>query len=120
MWDAETMFSYKQALAAGNSTNVVDVGPGDVGKGTPLYLAVVVGPGASGDLTVTVKTSNAAAMTGAVEIAKYTIPAEKVALGGDVLSAALPTGCKQYLQLAYAGATGGTITAGLTQGQQTE
>lgn len=120
MWDAETMFSYKQALAAGNSTNVVDVGPGDVGKGTPLNLAVVVGPGASGALTVTVNTSDSPGMAGSVEIAKYTIAAAKVALGGDVLSADLPTGCKRYLQLAYAGATGGTISSGLTQGRHTE
>lgn len=119
MWDKENMFSYKQPLAAGNSTDIVDVGPGDAGKGMPLNLAVVLGPGASGALVVTVSTSDAADMSGAVEIAKYTILANKVAAGGDVLSADLPTGCKRYLRLAYAGATGGTVSAGLTQGKQT-
>lgn len=119
MWDAENMFSFNQALAAGNSDNIVDVGPGDAGKSEPLRLNVLVGAGASGALVVAVSTSDAKDMTGAAEIARYTVAAGKVAKGGDVLVADLPTGCKRYLRLAYSGATGGTVTAGLTWGGQT-
>lgn len=119
MWDAENMFSYNQTLAAGDSTNIVDVGIGDAGKSSPLRLNVAVGPGASGALTVTLSTSDAGDMSGATEIATYTVAADKVAKGGDVLVADLPTGCKRYLQLTYGGASGGTVTAGLTWGGQT-
>lgn len=119
MWDAETMFSNEQTLAAADSTNVVDVGPPDAGKGRPLYLTVSVGGTATGDLTVTVKTADVDAMTGAATLTVYTVPSALVEKGGVVLAAPLPTGCKQFLRLAYAGVTTGTVTAGLTLGAET-
>lgn len=119
MWDAETLFSDEQALAAADSDNIVDAGAADIGKGHPVYLAVNVGAGASGDLAVTLKTSDADDMTGAVDVAEYTVPTAGVEKGGVVLSAPLPTGCKRYLRLAYAGATGGVVTAGLVLGAET-
>ena len=119
MWDAENMFSVAQTLAGADSTNVVDVGIGDAGKSAGVFLNVLVSPGSAGTLTVTVKTSDAADMSGAVEVAKYTVSADKLERGGDVLTADLPTGCKRYLRLTYAGGSGGTVTAGLNWGGQT-
>ncbi len=52
MWDNETVFSSRQALADGPSDNVVDIGPGDAGLGEPLYLQVSLAGAATGELTV--------------------------------------------------------------------
>ncbi|MCD8349906.1 MAG: hypothetical protein LUC93_04760 [Planctomycetaceae bacterium] len=119
MWDAETMFSNDQALADAESDNIVDTGPKDAGKGHPLYLQVSTTSGASGALTVTLKTSNSADMSGAVTVATFIAPAERVAEGGVVLAAPIPSGCKRYLQLAYAGASGGGVSSGLVLGAHT-
>lgn len=121
MWDKETTFSTLQTLVTGgaDSTDVVDAGPGDIGLGEAVYLQVSVTPGCTGTLTVQVKTADTADMTGAVKLAEYLVGAVRLAKGGPVLAAPLPTGCKRYLRLNYAGAAGGKITAGLAQGAQT-
>lgn len=119
MWDNETTFSDKQTLANAESQNIVDTGGDDFGLGEPVYLEVSLGKGATGELVVAVKTSAAADMAAAVQLAEYRIGATRVAQGGIVLAAALPTGCKRYLKLQYSGASGGTVTAGLVQGAQT-
>lgn len=119
MWDKETTFSNLQTLAEADSENVVDTGGDDLGLGEPVYLQVAVGKGATGSLTVAVKTAAVAAMTGAMTLAQYTVAADAVARGGVVLAAPLPTGCKRYLRLRYSGAAGAKVTAGLTQGAQT-
>lgn len=119
MWDAENMFSNDQPLAAGASDNIIDTGAADAGKGKPLYLQVNVSGGTSGALTVTLNASASPDMSGVRKVADYQIQAGKVARGGVVLAAPLPTGCLRYLRLAYAGASGGTVTAGLTLGAET-
>ena len=119
MWDAETMFSNEQVLAAADSDNIVDTGAPDAGKGQPMYLQVNLSPGATGALGVTLKTAGTADMAGATELAKFTVPAATVLKGGVVLAAPLPTSCRRYLRLTYSGATGGKVTAGLTLGAQT-
>lgn len=119
MWDAENLFSNEQALAAGDSDNIVDVGAADVGKGQTIILQVNVGTGAAGALSIALKTSDADDMTGARTVAEYFITADQVGRGGVVLAAALPTGCDRYLRLTYGGATGGAITAGLVLGAET-
>lgn len=119
MWDSQNNFSDQQALANAASDNIVKVGPADAGKGEPVNLVVNVSPGSTGPMTVAVKTADAADMSGAETLAQFTIPAAKMARGGDVLNAYLPTGCKNYLQLAYSGGAGGTVTAGLNWGGQT-
>ena len=119
MWDIETTFSDRQALADGASDHIVDAGPDDIGLGEPVYLQVAIGRGASGDLTVAVESSDSAAMSGEVCLVKYLVDAAAVAKGGVVLAAPLPTGCGRYLRLRYSGASGGTVTAGLVQGAQT-
>lgn len=119
MFDRQNMFSHDQNLAVGDSTDIIDVGVAEIGRGQPIYLTVIGSGGATGALTVTVKTSSAPDMTGAVEVVKFTISAERMARGGTVLAAPLPTGCKRYLRLAYAGATGGTVSAALALGAET-
>ena len=119
MWDIETTFSDRQALAAGVSDSIVDGGGDDLGLGEPVYLQVSLTPGATGALSVTLETSDSAAMTAADDLAVFTVAEATVKKGGTVLSAAVPTGCKRYLRLAYAGASGGKVTAGLVAGAQT-
>ncbi|MDR1744883.1 MAG: hypothetical protein LBS30_03925 [Planctomycetota bacterium] len=119
MWDNETTFSDRQTLADGLSDNIVDAGPDDIGLGEPVYLQLSLGAGAAGDLAVTVESSDAPDMTGAVNLVRYQVGAAAVARGGVVLAAPLPTGCGRYLRLRYSGAGGGTVTAGLVQGAQT-
>lgn len=119
MWDKQNLFSDQQTLAAADSDDIVKVGPPDAGKGEPVNLVASVSPGSTGPLTIAVKTSDAADMTGASTLAEFFVPADKMARGGDVLNAYLPTGCKNYLRLAYSGGSGGTITAGLSWGGQT-
>lgn len=119
MWDNDTTFSNRQALAAGASDTIVDAGPDDLGLGEPVYLQVSLGGDASGTLTVTVETGDNGTLSDAVELACFRIPSGVVAAGGTVLAAPLPTGCRRYLRLQYAGASGGFVTAGLVQGAQT-
>lgn len=119
MWDFESVFSDKQPLAAGDSVNVVDVGPGDIGPGEPVILQVSLSGGATGELDLTVEASDASDMSQSVKLARYIVPAARAERGGVVLAAPLPSGCKRYLRLSYAGASGGTVTAGLVSGAQT-
>lgn len=119
MWDNETTFSDKQPLAAGSSENIVDTGGDDWGMGDPVYLQVALSAGAAGALTVAIESADAADMSGAVERAKYLVDASVAGRGGVVLAAPLPTGCGRYLRVRYAGASGGTVTAGLVAGAAT-
>ena len=118
MWDKETVFSDNEVLVAGDSANIVDLGGDDIGNGTPVYLQVSLSAGASGVLAVNVNTDDDPAMTGAVRMVQYIVSADRVARGGVVLAAPLPSGCKRYVRLSYADASGGRITAGLVLGVQ--
>lgn len=119
MWDYETTFSNRQTLATAASENIVDIGPDDAGRGEAVYLQVALSSGASGTLTVTLETADSEDMTGGVDRAVYLVDAGVVAKGGVVLAAPLPTGCGRFARLAYAGASGGTVTAGIVQAPQT-
>ncbi|MCC8180806.1 MAG: hypothetical protein LIP23_07860 [Planctomycetes bacterium] len=120
MWDKETMFSDKQALTDGAvSTSVVDAGPDDIGLGGPIYLQVALSNASEAELTVTVNTADAETMANPVDVAVYKVPAATAARGGIVLAAPMPTGCRRYLRLAYAGQAAGTVTAGLVESAQT-
>ncbi|MDR1520240.1 MAG: hypothetical protein LBU23_08900 [Planctomycetota bacterium] len=133
MFDTETLFSNEQYLipptppqsgptppASNDSTFVVDAGKQvDAGSNGGAVLAVVLGGGNSGTLTISVNTSDDSDgddLGSAVTVASFVVPAAKVAKGGAVLSARLPSGCKRYLRLHYANASGGNVTAGLVQG----
>lgn len=119
MWDAETMFSNDQTLANADSDNIVDTGPKDSGKGHPIYLQVSTSAGATGALTVSLLSSDNKDMSSPATVATHSVPASRTAQGGVVLAAPLPSGCKRYLQLKYAGASAGTISAGLVLGTHT-
>jgi len=120
-WDKQNLFSDKQALASGNSTNVVRVqnGPGDFGVGDDVKLAVHVqgAPGTATALTVTIQMSDTAAMTAPETLVTYPVPAADVQAGGLAFAATLPGGAVgKYLRLAYAITTGGGfVTAGLVK-----
>ena len=118
MWDNETTFSNRQILADAASDNQVDTGGDDFGLGEPIYLQVSLTAGSSGTLAVNVETSDSPGMGDAVRVVQYLVAPETVARGGTVLAAPLPTGCKRYLRLSYAGAIGGRVTAGLVAGVQ--
>ncbi len=120
MWDLDTTFSDKQTLSATASVSdkIVDAGQKDIGLGEAVYLQVALGKGAATALTVTVESSDNPALTGAVDRVTYLIDAERVQAGGVVLAAPLPSGCDRYLRLAYSGAAGAKITAGLVQAAQ--
>ena len=121
MWDKQNLFSDGQAVAAANSDNIIDAGPGDAGK-SDVVMVASVSKGVSGNLAIALATAAAAtstALTSPKTIAVYTIPADRLAKGGDILKTFLPTGCKRFLRLGYSGASGGTITAGINKGPQT-
>lgn len=119
MRDYEQDFSRRQAVAAtAVSDNVVKVPRGDIGKGRPVFLQVDAEPYAGGGtIEVGVQTADDAAMSANLAvIAKYPIAAERLAKGGPVLAAVVPTGARAYMRLNYEAAgtlTGGSITAGL-------
>lgn len=119
MWDNETTFSDRQILTDGKSENIIAAGPDDIGLGEPVYLQVSVGDGASGSLTIGVDSASTSDMADAVERVRFLIDANRVAKGGVILAAPLPTGCGNFLQLTHSGASGGVITAGLVQSPQT-
>ncbi|MCD8138445.1 MAG: hypothetical protein LUE17_01465 [Planctomycetaceae bacterium] len=119
MWDNETTFSTRQALADGPSEAIVDVGADDIGLGEPVYLQVSLSKGASGSLEVTVETGDEADLGDAVVLVTYHVTESALKHGGTVLAAPVPTGCRRYMRLRYAGASGGTVTAGLVQAAQT-
>lgn len=120
MWDNELTFSNRQTLAAGNSDNTVDTGAGgDIALGEPVILQVSLSAGASGALTVALESAPDVTMAAPVKRAQWLVDAARVARGGVVLAAPLPSGCGRCLRLAYSGAAGGTVTAGLVQGAQT-
>jgi hypothetical protein len=119
MFDAENLFSHNQTLADGPSANIVDCGVKEVGTGQPVLLAVILSDGASGGLAVTLVTGSDSELSDEREAASFIVPADRVEMGGTVLTATLPGGCDRYLRLEYAGASGGTVTAGLVQGAET-
>lgn len=119
MWDKDTTFSNRQLLVEGESDHRIDTGGDDYGLGNPVYLQVALTPGCTGTLSVNLDSSDNPGMGDATRVVQYIVPEDRVAKGGIVLAAPLPTGCKRYLRLTYAGAGNGRVTAGLAAGAQT-
>lgn len=119
--DALLTFSDGQAIAAGSSTNVIDLGPlgggntsRQIGAGTPLYLALVFPTALVGDLTVTLETSDTEG--GAYTAVASTIVAAADGAAGSKIAVPIPSaGLKRFVRLNYAGGTAGTIWAGIVQ-----
>ena len=113
--DAETTFFDQAAHNA--TSDIINLGLGDAGRGEPLYVFVAVKDGtAASGMVVTLNTSENDDMTSPAAIATRTVPAADVTRGGLVFKAVLPTGCKKYVQMAITGLTAGTVTAGINLG----
>lgn len=109
MFDRECMFSLKQPLAASAvSEDVVFVGRGDAGAGTPKVIQLIGTP-ATGGGTMAVKVETADDPSGAwTEALSVPVDADTLAEGGAIKSFALPTGLKDYARLNYV--VTGTLT----------
>jgi len=136
---AQQLFSDDQAVTAtAISTNVVDLGVAgtpygaaaalnqDKGKGTPVPILVQVTEDFATltSLTVTVEVSAAAGLTSPVVLASEVIPVADLVAGKQTFMQCLPNGADlRYLGVRYtvtgSNATAGTITAGVSMGNQT-
>jgi hypothetical protein len=138
---ANQLFSDDQAITAtAISTNVIDLGlPGtpfggvaplhqDVGKGAFIPILVqVTAPfthATSSDLTITLEVSAAAGLTSSVVLAEETIAFADLVAGKQMFNQVVPNGADlQFLGIRYTSSsgsfTGGTITAGISMGNQT-
>lgn len=139
IFSAQQLFSDDQAVTAtAISTNVIDLGvPGtpfdaaaplnqDVGKGAPVCVLVQVTEDFATltSLTITVEVSAAAGLTSPVALATETIAVADLVAGKQMFMQYLPNGADlRYLGVRYtvtgSNATAGTITAGITMGNQT-
>ncbi len=141
IFSAQQIFSDDQAITAtAISENVIDLGvPGtpydataalnqDVGKGNPIPVLIQVTEdfthGTTSDLTVTVEVSAAAGLTSPVVLATETIAFADLKAGKQTFLQVLPNGADlRYLGVRYTvgsgSFTGGTVTSGITMGNQT-
>ena len=136
---AQQLFSDDQAVTAtALATNVIDLGIAatpygavaplhqDVGKGSPIPVLVQVTSDFATltSLTVTIESSAADAMTSSTVLSSQTIAVADLIAGKQTFVQVVPNGADQrYLGVRYtvtgSNATAGTITAGITMGNQT-
>lgn len=138
---AQQLFSDDQALTAtAISENVIDLGlPGtpfdaaaplnqDVGKGNYIPVLIQVTEdfthATSSDMTVTLEVSAAAGLTSPVVLATEVIAFADLVAGKQTFMQVVPNGADlRYLGVRYASSsgswTGGTVTAGISMGNQT-
>src|SRR5690606_34620583 len=114
-------FSDGQAIAAGPSTNVIDLGPlsggntsRQIGAGTPLYLALVFPTDLVGALTVSLQISDTEG-SGFATVASTTVAVADGTAGSKIAIPVPSAGLKRFVRLNYAGGTAGTIWAGIVQ-----
>lgn len=139
IFSVQQMFSDDQAITAtALSTNVIDLGVAgtpyraaaplhqDVGKGCGVPILVQVTEDFAGltSLTVTVEVSQNADMSASRVLASQTIPVAELEAGKQMSVQVVPNDADlRYLAVRYtvAGgpATAGTVTAGITMGNQT-
>lgn len=139
IFSAQQLFSDDQAITAtAISANVIDTGVrgtpfdaaapfnGDIGKGTPIPILIQVTSNFATltSLTITVESSAAAGLTSPTVLATETIAAANLVAGKQTFMQVLPNGATgRYLGIRYtvngSNATAGTITAGVTMGNQT-
>ena len=125
--DKENMFSQEQAVTASAlSTDIVDLGIGDIGPSESISLFVNAGEAftGGGSLEVEVLTSDEisdGALSGAETIATYPVTNDQLLAGGKLISARLPHGMKRYARLNFevsGGLADGKLTAGLVMDSQ--
>jgi hypothetical protein len=122
--DNETMFSKAQGpiTATAGSTDIVDLGSGDIGPSERVSLFVVCNPPFTGAGTVTIElhtadAATAGALTSPVVAAAYAVANAALRAGGKLVSARLPHGMKRYARLNYVVSASATLAAGkLTAG----
>jgi len=134
----QSLLSENQAVTAtALSTNVIDLGVAgtpfgaaaplsqDIGKGAKVPVLVQVTTAFAGltSIAVSIETSAVAAMTGSKVLASQTILLADLVAGKQVNFDVLPNGVdQQFLAVRYTvvgTGTAGTITAGITMGNQT-
>ena len=95
------------------SNVIANVGGGDAAD--PLFL-VITAPtaltGSSGTITAALETSDSENFSAKTVVATYTLAASKK---GILVAAKLPYGMKAFSRLTVTGASGGKLTAGLTE-----
>lgn len=125
--DERTLMSDKQAITAtAVSTNDIDLGAdGDIGKGTPVPILVQVDADFDNltSLQFDLETDTDPAFGTAVVIATSgAVPLASLVAGYKPPFRFLPQGVRRYLRMNYTvvgtAPTTGTVTAGLSMGQQ--
>lgn len=136
---AQQLFSDDQAVTAtAVSTNVIDLGVAgtpygtvaalnqDVGKGNPVPVLIQVTDDFATltSLTITLETSANSDLSSSTVLASETVAAADLVAGKQTFMQCLPNGADQrYLGVRYtvggSNATAGTITAGISMGNQT-
>ncbi len=132
IFDTTNLFSDDQVPTNGSaSTNIIDLGAPqtpvgaaaaldqDLGAGIPVPMLVQVTAAMTGTLTVAVQTDSDSAFGSPKTVASHTFAASAAA--GDQASLRfVPSGVdERYVRLWYTGGTVGSVTAGLTMGNQT-
>ena len=136
---ANQLFSDDQAVTAtAVSTNVIDLGVAgtpydaaaalnqDVGKGTPVPVLIQVTEAFATltSLTITIEVSANSDLSSSTVLATETVDVADLVAGKQTFLQVLPNGADQrYLGVRYtvtgSSATAGTITAGISMGNQT-
>ncbi|MBA1159383.1 Bbp16 family capsid cement protein [Microvirga mediterraneensis] len=119
--DKQLEFSNAQAITAtASSTNVIDLGPkngrGTTGPGTPIEFTVGQTFVGAGTLTIQIRTSDSADMSGATVVAASpAFTAADLVAGKDLpYYPHIPVNTKRYVDLNYVASsafTAGTLTA---------
>lgn len=94
------------------SNVIANVGGGDAAD--PLFLVITASTALTGSDTITaaLETSNSENFSAETVVATYTLAAGKK---GILVAAKLPYGMKAFSRLTVTGASGGELTAGLTE-----
>lgn len=114
-FDKENMFSEDQAITVtANSTNVIDLGLVEMGKGGPIEVVVQVTEAFAGGTSVafTLETDSDVAIGSAVDLQDIAaIAIADLTLGTQIPFSILPrSSCERYMRLAYT--VVGTMSAG--------
>lgn len=107
IFDQQNVF-FDAASTIANSDVVANVGGGDAAD--PLFLVAVLNAVQAGDITFTLKTSDAEGMTGASNMCSLVVPAGKTHAAIKV-----PYGAKKYLRVSGSGTLSGKATVALTE-----
>ena len=110
--DAKLLFSDSQTVAAGPSTNVIDLKDArDIGVGENLYVMVVVESAITGTLAIALESDDNDAFSSAKSTSIGAFAASAPAGSKLVYRISPGAAAEQYARLAYTGGSAGTISA---------